>query len=147
MGDDHLARLHLRADYESRRQVHLQVLDAFKAFGQGGEPEGGVSCFGGFAALFESLWHVAWPSRFKPDASARFDGSSDPIEFLQCYTIAIRAAGGEGRVMANWFPMATKGEPRRWLWGLPPESIASWRGLCECFIDKFAPLGPEPEDP
>jgi hypothetical protein len=27
--------------------------------------------------------------------------------------------------MANWFPMATKGEPRRWLCGLPPESISS----------------------
>jgi hypothetical protein len=115
MGDDHLARLHLRADYESRRQVCLQVLDALEAFGQGYEPEGGVSCFGGFMALFEPLWHVAWSSRFKPDASARFDGSSDPIEFLQCYAIAIWAVGGKGRVMANWFPMATKGEPRRWL--------------------------------
>jgi hypothetical protein len=47
MGDDHLARLHLRADYESHRLVHLQVLDALEVMGQGGEPEGGVICFGG----------------------------------------------------------------------------------------------------
>jgi hypothetical protein len=47
--------------------------------------------------------------------------------------------------MANWFPMATKDEPRRWIWGLPPGSISSWRDLCERFLDKYTPLGPEPE--
>jgi hypothetical protein len=47
--------------------------------------------------------------------------------------------------MANWFPMATKGEPRWWLCGLPPESILSWRDLYERFLDKYAPLGPKLE--
>jgi hypothetical protein len=41
------------------------------------------------------------------------------VEFLQQYVAIIRAAGGDGRVMANWFMMATKGEPRRWLCRLP----------------------------
>jgi hypothetical protein len=58
---------------------------------------------------------VPWPPRFRLDMSAHFDGSADPVEFLQCYAIAIRVARGDGRVMANWFPMATKGEPCRWL--------------------------------
>jgi hypothetical protein len=47
--------------------------------------------------------------------------------------------------MANWFMMATKGKPRRWLCGLPPRSVSSWRELCEHFLDKYASLGPEPE--
>jgi hypothetical protein len=47
--------------------------------------------------------------------------------------------------MANWFLMATKGEPRQWLYGLPPRSISSWRDLCECFLDRYASMGPEPE--
>jgi hypothetical protein len=118
-----------------------------EAIGQGGEPEGGVICFGGFVALSEPFRHVAWPPRFRPDTPACFDRSSDPVEFLQLYVIAIWVTGGDGHVMANWFPMATKGEPRRWLWDLPQESISSWRGLYECFIDKFAPLGLEPGDP
>jgi hypothetical protein len=147
MADDRLARLHLRADNEYHCQVCLQVLDASEAIGQGGEPEGGATCFVGFATLSEPLRRVAWLLCFRLDTPARFDGSSDPVKFLQLYAITIRATGGDRRVMANWFPMATKGEPRRWLWGLPPESISSWRGLRECFIDKFAPLGPEPEDP
>jgi hypothetical protein len=57
--------------------------------------------------------------------SARFNGSSNPIEFLQCYTIDVWMAGGDGRVMANWFPMATKDKPRRWILGLLPGSISS----------------------
>jgi hypothetical protein len=67
------------------------------------------------------------------------------VGFLQQYAANVRAAGGDGHVMANWFPMATKGEPRRWLCGLPPRSISSWRDLCERFLDRYASLGPEPE--
>jgi hypothetical protein len=48
--------------------------------------------------------------------------------------------------MAGWFMMVTKGEPRQWLYGLPPRSISSWRDLCERFLDRYASLGPEPED-
>jgi hypothetical protein len=125
MGDDRLMRLHICADYEARRQGCLQVLGALEAMGQGGKPVGSVNCFGGFVALSEPLHHVIWPSCFRPDTLARFDGSSDPVEFLKRYAIAIRATGGDGRVMANWLPMATKGEPHRWLWELPPGSILS----------------------
>jgi hypothetical protein len=64
---------------------------------------------------------------------------------MQRYAIDVRAAGGDGRVMANWFPMATKDEPRRWILGLPPGSISSWRDLYERFLDKYAPLGLGPE--
>jgi hypothetical protein len=67
------------------------------------------------------------------------------VEFLQQYTASIRLARGDGRVMANCFMMATKGEPRRWLCRLPPRSISSWRDLCEHFLDRYASLGPEPE--
>jgi hypothetical protein len=74
------------------------------------------------------------------------DGSSDPMEFLQHYAASVRVAGGDGRVMANWFMMATKGEPRQWLCGLPPRSVSSWRDLYEHFLDRYASLGPEPED-
>jgi hypothetical protein len=91
------------------------------------------------------LHHAAWPPRFKPDTVARYDGASDPVEFLRQYAASVRAAGGDGRVMANWFMMAIKGKPRRWLYGLPPRSISSWRELCERFLDKHASLGPEPE--
>jgi hypothetical protein len=144
MGDDRLMRLRLRVVYESHRQPRRQVLNALEAIEQVGEPEVSDIGFGGFVALSGPLRRAAWPPRFRPDIGARYDGTSDSVEFLQRYTADVQAAGGDGRVMANWFPMATKGEPRRWLCGLPPESILSWRNLCECFLDRYAPLGPGP---
>jgi hypothetical protein len=94
--------------------------------------------------LSEPLCSVVWPPRFRPDTQSRFDGSSDPVGFLQLYATTIHATGGDGRVMANWFPMATKGEACEWLLCLPSGSIVLWRDLCERFVDKFAPLGLAP---
>jgi hypothetical protein len=145
MGGDHLVCLRLRADFGARHQGRLQLLGALEAMGQGGEPAGGDCCFGGFEALSEPLRRVDWPPRFRPVTPARFNGSSDPVEFLRQYVVAIRAAGGDGRVMANWFSMATKDEPQRWILGFLSGSILSWRDLCERFLDKYAPLGPEPK--
>jgi hypothetical protein len=132
----HLARQ--RAVFEALCQGRLQILATLEAMGQGGVPVGGVNCFAGFKALSEPLRHVDWPQHFRPTTPARFNGSSDPVEFLRQYAIAIRAAGGDERVMANWFPMATKDEPPRWILGLPPGSISSWRDLYERFLDKYA---------
>jgi hypothetical protein len=145
MGDDRHHRLRLHAIYASRHRERLQVLDGLEAIGEG-EPEVGDLGFGGFAALVGPLCRATWPSRFRPDIGARYDGTSDLVEFLQQYAASVRAAGGDGCVMANWFMMATKGEPRRWLCRLPPISILSWRDLCERFLDRYTSLGPEPED-
>jgi hypothetical protein len=145
MGDDHHHHLRLRAVYASRRQARIQVLDGLEAIGQVGEPEVGDLGFGGFVALAGPLHRAAWPPHFRLDIGACYDGTSDPVGFLQQYAADIRAARGDGRVMANWFMMATKGEPHRWLCGLPPRSISSWRDLCERFLDRYAFLGPEPE--
>jgi hypothetical protein len=92
MGDDCPERLHLRADFEAHRQGRLQFLTTLEVMGQGGAPAGGVDCFGGYEALSEPLQHVDWPRRFRPDMPARFNGSSDPVEFLRQYAVAIRAA-------------------------------------------------------
>ena len=44
----------------------------------------------------------------KPDLPTRYDGTSDPAEFLQLYELSVEAANGDEKVMANWFPMALK---------------------------------------
>ena len=51
--------------------------------------------------------------------------------------MGIEAAGGDSRVMANWFPMALKDAARTWLMNLPEESISSWPDLCEQFVANF----------
>ncbi|KAM0877206.1 hypothetical protein ACQ4PT_035650 [Festuca glaucescens] len=76
-------------------------------------------------------------SFFLPELPSRYDGSTNPLEFLQLYTLSIQAACGDHRVMANWFPMALKEAARAWLMNLPAESISSWKDLCDQFIANF----------
>jgi hypothetical protein len=82
MGDDRHHHLRLCAVYACRRWARLQVLDGLEAIGEG-KPEVGDIGFGGFAVLAGPLHRAMWPSRFRPDIGARYDGTSDPVEFLQ----------------------------------------------------------------
>ena len=54
------------------------------------------------------LRSVAWPGKFKTDLHPRYDGTADPVEFLQLYKLGIEAANRDEKVMVNWFPMALK---------------------------------------
>nr|AAP03396.1 putative GAG-POL precursor [Oryza sativa Japonica Group]AAR87204.1 putative GAG-POL precursor [Oryza sativa Japonica Group]ABF98135.1 retrotransposon protein, putative, unclassified [Oryza sativa Japonica Group] len=96
-------------------------------------PVGGVGC----RAFVASLRNVRWPPRFRPTIAEKYDGSVNPAEFLQVYTTGIEAAGGDDRVMANFFPMALKGQARGWLMNLPPASVHSWEDLCQQFTMNF----------
>ena len=93
--------------------------------------------YGTTAAFTRNLRRVVWPVKFKPDLPPRYDGKNNPLEFLQLYTLAIQAAGGDDRVMANWFPMALKDSTSSWLTNLPADSIDSWEELCRCFVANF----------
>nr|ABA95741.2 retrotransposon protein, putative, unclassified [Oryza sativa Japonica Group] len=103
-------------------------------------PVGGVGC----RAFVASLRNVRWPPRFRPTSAEKYDGSVNPAEFLQVYTTGIEAAGGDDRVMANFFPMALKGQARGWLMNLPPASVHSWEDLCQQFTMNFQGTYPRP---
>jgi hypothetical protein len=66
-------------------------LDAAVARPQGPAqaPVSGVGC----AALADHLRVVAWPSKFRPYLPEKYDGSTNPSEFLQVYIIAITLPG------------------------------------------------------
>jgi hypothetical protein len=82
---------------------------------------------------------MVWPDKFGLDIGARYDGSSNPVKFLQLYIVAVQAMRGDQRVMANWFPMALKDTPRTWLMNLPHESVTSWKDLYWQFVANFIP--------
>ena len=67
----------------------------------------------------------------------KFDGSQNPIEFLQIYTTAVRAAIGGEHVMANYLPTVLEGSARSWLLNQPQESIYSWQRLCDLVLANF----------
>jgi hypothetical protein len=92
----------------------------------------------GYAALPDPLRAVAWPSKFRPHLLEKYDGSTNPSEFLQVYITAITAAGGNDAVMASYFHVALTGPARTWLMDLTPGSIQSWGELCAQFTANFA---------
>jgi hypothetical protein len=91
----------------------------------------------GFCALVGPLRQVQWPDKFKTGNIDRYDGSSNPEEFIQVYQTIIEATGGDDRVKANFLPTVLNGAVRSWLINLPEGSITSWDQLCAMLIGNF----------
>jgi hypothetical protein len=72
---------------------------------QAGFPLAGMGC----AALADHLRATSWPPKFRPHLPEKYDGMSNPSEFLQVYVTAITAAGGNTAVMATYFHVALSG--------------------------------------
>jgi hypothetical protein len=100
---------------------------------QAGVPLAGVGC----AAPADHLHAATWPSKFRPHLPEKYDGTSNPSEFLQVYVTAITTAGGDTVVMATYFHVALSGPVRNWLMNLTPGSIYSWEELCAWFTTNF----------
>jgi hypothetical protein len=92
----------------------------------------------GCAALADHLRATTWPSRFRPHLPEKYDGTTNPLEFLQVYVTSITAAGGDTTVMATYFHVALSGPAWTWLMNLAPGSIYSWEELCARFVVNFA---------
>jgi hypothetical protein len=92
----------------------------------------------GCAALADHLRATTWPPKFWPHLPEKYDGTSNPSEFLQVYVTAITTAGGNTAVMASYFHVALTGPDRTWLMNLAPGSIYSWEELYALFTTNFA---------
>jgi hypothetical protein len=64
---------------------------------------------GGFRALAPSLRQVVWPEKFKAGHIDKYNGSSNPEEFIQVYHTVIKAVGGDDRVKVNYLYTALSG--------------------------------------
>jgi hypothetical protein len=141
-GED--ARVSLERARERRQNINGRNLDQDFATvvpqtpmgtrSQTGVPLAGVGC----AALADHLRAASWPPKFRPHLPEKYDGISNPSEFLQVYVTAITAAGGNTTVMATYFHVALSGPARTWLMNLTPGSVYSWEELCARFVAYFA---------
>ncbi|KAK3160946.1 hypothetical protein QOZ80_1BG0068980 [Eleusine coracana subsp. coracana] len=74
----------------------------------------------------------------------KYDGKTDPREWLHVYAMAIRALGGDSFVMANYLHMCLAPAARTWLTNLPNNSIDSWAELCRQFVANFQAMFDRP---
>jgi hypothetical protein len=97
-------------------------------------PLAGVGC----AALADHLRVATWPPKFRPHLPEKYDGTTNPSQFLQVYVTAITTAGGDTAVLATYFHVALSGPARTWLMNQALGSICSWEELCARFMANFA---------
>ena len=69
----------------------------------------------GYTVFMPALRVVHWPHKFWPEIPVKFGGKTNPTYFLQIYVTAMRAAGADEEIMANWFALARKDEALSWL--------------------------------
>jgi hypothetical protein len=140
-GED--ARVSLERARERRQNIDELELDQdFAAVApqtpMGTRSQTGVPLAGvGYAALADHLRAASWPPKFRPHLPEKYDGTTNPSEFLQVYVTAITAAGGNTAVMATYFHVALSGPARTWLMNLTPGSVYSWEELCVRFVANF----------
>jgi hypothetical protein len=141
-GED--ARVSLERVRERRQNIEGHNLDRDFAVEAPQTPVGARSQMGvplvgvGCAALADHLRTASWPPKFQPHLPEKYDGTSNPSEFLQVYVTAITEAGGNTTVMATYFHVALSGPTRTWLMNLTPGSVYSWEELYARFVANFA---------
>ncbi|KAK1695872.1 hypothetical protein QYE76_012569 [Lolium multiflorum] len=121
---------------EYMHQLRPQVVGAAEPNTEGATEAGsaaleyGVGCL----AYTPALRHVASPSKFQPLVPVKFEGKTNPKEFLTLYITAMIVAGANQKIMFNWFPMALKGTSLSWLMHLPKDSIAEDVAIIGAFM-------------
>jgi hypothetical protein len=141
-GED--ARVSLERACERRQNIEGRNLDYDFAAVAPQTPTGawiltGVLLAGvGYVALADHLRAATWPPKFRSHLPEKYDGTSNPSEFLQVYVTAITAGGGDTTVMATYFHVALSGPTHTWLMNLALGSIYSWEELCAWFTANFA---------
>jgi hypothetical protein len=91
----------------------------------------------GFYALAPALRQVIWPEKFTAGHIDKYDGFSNPKEFIQVYHTVIKAIGGDHWIKANYLSTTLSDTTRSWLINLSEGSIYIWDQLCAIFIRKF----------
>jgi hypothetical protein len=78
-----------RVSLERRRENHDRAIDDIGEAGKNVKTPGDPIYNTGCLALTRQQRYVVWPDKFKPDIGARYDGTTNPVEFLQLDVIAV----------------------------------------------------------
>jgi hypothetical protein len=74
---------------ERCRENHDRTIDDIGKAGKNIKATGDPVYNPGCLALSHQQHYVVWPNKFRSDIGARYDGTSNHVEFLQLYVVAI----------------------------------------------------------
>ena len=110
-------------------QQHTQAGDPFQS--QRGPFIPPAATFEGINYLDErnplapQLQASPWPANFRAGTYPKYNGSTDPAQYIMSYQVAVASSGGDDATMAKSFIIALEGPTLTWYTKLPPLSIES----------------------
>jgi hypothetical protein len=84
-----------------------------------------------------------WPANFRAGTYPKYNGSTDPAQYIMSYQVVVASSGGDDATMAKSFIIALEGPALTWYIRLPPLSIDSWRSLRDKFLLNFQGYRPD----
>jgi hypothetical protein len=88
--------------------------------------------------LVPQLQESPWLTNFRVGTHSKYNGSTDPAQYIMSYQVTVVSAGGDDTTMAKSFIITLEGPALTWYTRLPPLSIDSWKdsGISFCSISK-----------
>jgi hypothetical protein len=97
-----------------------------------------ATAFQGVNYLDERSLQVSpWPANFRAGTYPKYNGSTNPAQYIMSYQVAVASSGGDDATMAKSFIIALEGPALTWYTRLPSLSIDSWRSLRDKFLLNF----------
>jgi hypothetical protein len=75
--------------------------------------------------LAPQLQSSPWPANFRAGTYPKYNGSTDPAQYIMSYQVAVASSEGDDATMAKSFIIALEGPALTWYTRLPPLSIDS----------------------
>jgi hypothetical protein len=88
-------------------------------------PFQGVNYLDERSPLAPHLQVTPWPANFRAGTYPKYNGSTDPAQYIMSYQVAVASSGGDDATMAKSFIIALEGPALTWFTRLPPLSIDS----------------------
>jgi hypothetical protein len=66
-----------------------------------------------------------WPANFRAGTYTKYNGSTDPAQYIMSYQVAVGSSGGDNAMMAKSFIIILEGPALTWYTRLPSLSIDS----------------------
>ena len=81
--------------------------------------------------------HFPLPGKFRMPQIEAFDGTKDPVDYLNTYKNQMELHGYQDPIRCRAFAITLKGPALAWFNRLPPSSVSSFRELSIAFVSHF----------
>jgi hypothetical protein len=103
----------------------------------------GINYLEEWSPLDPQLQASPWPANFRADTYPKYNGTTDPAQYIMSYQVAVASSRGDDATMAKSFIIALEGPTMTWYTRLPPLSIDSWKGIRDKFLLNFQGYRPD----